>query len=102
MFRPNPAAQAELKADPRYRRALRQAADSVVRHARAIAPDGGPGPGYRETLRVTADGDDVRAESTDAFAHLIEFGSANNPPYAPLRRAVRAAGLTFRDTERSG
>lgn len=29
------------------------------------------------------------------LAHIIEFGSRNNPPYAPLRRAARATGMRF-------
>lgn len=35
--------------------------------------------------------------NTDIAAHLIEYGSKNNPPYAPLRRGVTAAGLRFAD-----
>lgn len=31
--------------------------------------------------------------NTDIAAHLIEFGSVNNPPFAPLRRGTTAAGL---------
>lgn len=31
--------------------------------------------------------------STDPFGHLVEAGSVNNPPYSPLRRGARAAGL---------
>lgn len=97
MFRPNPLAIAELKADPRYRRAVRKLAGQIVTHARAIAPDGGPHRGYRETLSVGEIDGDVVVQSSDVAAHLIEFGSAKNPPYAPLRRAVHATGLTYRD-----
>lgn len=39
-----------------------------------------------------------RLRNTDPFAHLVEFGSANNPIYAPLRRAARALGLPFKET----
>ena len=28
-----------------------------------------------------------------SFGHLVEFGSVNNPPYAPIRSGVQAAGL---------
>jgi hypothetical protein len=28
-----------------------------------------------------------------AIWHIIEFGSRNNPPYAPLRRAAEALGI---------
>lgn len=30
-----------------------------------------------------------------SFWHLAEYGSINNPAYAPLRRGVIAAGLRF-------
>lgn len=33
-------------------------------------------------------------------AHLIEFGSVNNPPYRPLTRAVQNAGLDLKDRGR--
>lgn len=36
-----------------------------------------------------------RVVSRDNFTHLIEFGSVNNPAYAPIRRGVREAGLRF-------
>jgi hypothetical protein len=42
---------------------------------------------------VEQDGDEVSLVNTDHAAHLTEWGSKNNPPHAPLRRGVRAAGL---------
>jgi hypothetical protein len=38
-----------------------------------------------------------RVFSTDFAAHLIEFGSINNPAYAPLRNGVESTGLTVTD-----
>jgi hypothetical protein len=35
----------------------------------------------------------VRVGNTDPFFHLTEWGSVNNPPYAPLRSGVVNAGL---------
>lgn len=97
MFKRNRAATEQLQRDPAYRRLLRDTAGRVVRHAIMIAPDGGPHRGYRETLRVGEQDGTVTAESTDPFAHIVEFGSINNPAYAPLRRAVRGEGLDLRD-----
>lgn len=37
----------------------------------------------------------MRVVNWDALFHLVEWGSANNPAYAPLRRGVLAAGLRF-------
>lgn len=34
--------------------------------------------------------------STDWAAHLVEFGSANNPAYSPFRRAASSLGLRLR------
>lgn len=38
----------------------------------------------------------ITVYSTDWAAHLVEFGSANNPAYAPFRRAASALGLKLR------
>lgn len=38
-----------------------------------------------------------RVALLDPFWHLVEYGSKNNPAYAPVRRAVRALGLRFED-----
>jgi hypothetical protein len=102
-LRLDPAAIARLKTSPGFRAAQRAAAEEIVRQARAVAPDGGTHPGYRESLGVTdgrhlgvAQGE-IRAETTDFAGWIIEHGSINNPPYAPLRRGARAAGLRLRD-----
>lgn len=39
----------------------------------------------------------VTVHSTDFAAHLVEFGSINNPAYAPFRRGAAALGLRLRD-----
>jgi hypothetical protein len=96
---PNPRLAAELAAAPEIHRARVDAARQAAEHAQRLSPRGpGRGPHFADSLRVADDGDDVRVESTDPFAHIIEFGSVNNPPYAPLRRGVRAAGLRLSDT----
>lgn len=41
-----------------------------------------------------------RIFSTDFFAHLIEWGSANNMAYAPFRRAARALGFHVVEVEK--
>ncbi len=35
----------------------------------------------------------AKITTSDAIWHIIEYGSVNNPPYAPIRRGVIAAGL---------
>lgn len=38
-----------------------------------------------------------RVEIHDIAWHIIEYGSVNNPPYAPVRRAVTELGWRFDD-----
>lgn len=38
----------------------------------------------------------ARVQARDPFWHLVEFGSVKNTAYAPLRRAVIAAGLKLK------
>lgn len=76
-------------------------AAAVARNARRIAPKGGPGPGLAESYKSTAAEETVRGVEatayTDDFAgHLAEWGSINNPAYAPLRRGGEMAGFRFR------
>lgn len=40
------------------------------------------------------------AITTYAFGHLVEWGSINNPAYAPLRRAAGRLGLRVRPSLR--
>lgn len=92
-FRRNPRFEAQAKADPRYKAGLTEVAFDAAQHVRTVAL------GFRETggfqRSVSNRGNVVYTD--DPFAHLIEYGSARNPAYAPLRRGVRAAGLRLRE-----
>lgn len=46
-----------------------------------------------EVKRVSGGG--VRVFSRWPVAHIIEWGSINNPRYAPMRRAVESLNLRF-------
>lgn len=89
MFRLNESFFDELPDRPEIRRRLVGAAQQVARRARVhrIMP--------RKSAQLVVDtsGQDVRLVNTDHGGHLDEFGSAKSRPYAPLRTAVRAAGL---------
>lgn len=96
-FRRNPRADAELRRQIAHRRALEGAARDAKSKAEAIARSlGGTGDTARR-FEVVVEGDEVRLVNTDPFFHLTEFGSVNNPPFAPLRRGVRAAGLDLQE-----
>lgn len=94
-FRPNPSFERDLRAQPEFKQCMRAAAESIVSAARAAAPD--VTGAYRDSLQVVEDGDTIAAATTDRAGHLVEFGSVNNPAYAPLRRGTRAAGLRLEE-----
>lgn len=70
----------------------RRAAEQVRSFAIGLAPRGVT-DGYASSIDVVQRGTDVYVRTNDFAGHMVEWGSANNPPYAPIRRAVRAAGL---------
>lgn len=98
-FRPNRQVATELRKQPAYKAEILRHAGRVKDQAVQLAPDGtSPRPGYASRFRLRVLTNSVRVINTDIAAHLIEWGSANNPPYAPLRRAVRAAGLRLEES----
>jgi hypothetical protein len=99
-FRRNAEAEAELARDPAVVHELEQKALEARRKIELIAPSGPTGL-YKRSIVVFRDGDAVAVGSTDFAAHLIEWGSVNNAPYAPIRRGVRAAGLDLHELPKS-
>lgn len=93
-FKPNPRFLEELQADPGPRRQLVKAAGKVARRVREHTIMRRKGA---SSVAVEVDGDEVRVANNDHGAHLDEWGSVNNPPYAPLRTAVRAEGLRLHE-----
>jgi hypothetical protein len=99
-FVPNRKFMAEMRQAPEYREALEESADLVRAHASRFAEQA-HAPWMKsqsETITVVTDADDVAVVNTDHGGHLMEWGSKNNPAHAPLRRAVRAAGLHFEES----
>lgn len=91
-FRPDPRFKAGLQAQAEYKAMLRSRTEDVQVRAEQMAPRGATGD-YAAGFRVTLPGTFARLSNVDPFAHLVEWGSINNPAYAVLRRAVLAAGL---------
>lgn len=89
--------------DPVPKAALRTVAEGLKGAVHDAAPVGtsrqmGPFRGgaysakhgqFRRSLRVRAHRTWFRVESTDPFGHIVEYGSVNNPVYAPFRHALR-------------
>src|SRR5690606_19272017 len=101
-FKPNRGFTGELERQGELREALRETAEPARRRveqfARAVSPRPVmPKNRRRELAVIETDGPRVRVVLTGHGAHLVEWGSAKNPAYAPLRRGVRAAGFQLRD-----
>ncbi len=71
-----------------------KAAEQIRDAAKRAAPGGGTGA-YARSVEAVRDGTVVRVLTTDPAGHLIEFGSINNPAYAPIRTGVSDAGYTL-------
>ncbi len=91
-FEANQAFAREIRADPGVLALRREKAADVLRRAEAIAPHGPTGM-YRRLLEVYESIGQVGVTSKDFAGHMVEWGSIRNPIYAPIRRAVLAAGL---------
>lgn len=96
LFVPDPRFLAELKTQEEHRQGLLEIAEGVVPIVESLAPRGDTGE-YADSIEAFDDGQRVGITSTDFAAHLVEYGSANNPPYAPLRRGATAAGLRLKE-----
>jgi hypothetical protein len=85
-FIENPLWVAEVLSEPQAQ-AVRdhfagQAKDQII----SVDPEGDEG-------QWSTDGPNIVTDSS--IWHIIEYGSVNNPPYAPIRRGVEAAGLKW-------
>lgn len=94
-FVPNRNLERDLKRDLRYRAMLRDAGEKVKSRAKSLARAHEMTGDYIESIDVTDSPDGVTVGTDDFAGHIIEWGSVNQPPQAPLRRGVRAAGLRF-------
>lgn len=98
-FKPNRGLVSELKRSPEIQAVLDQAAESVKSAAERETPIGAT----EDTIhayKITRTATSRSVGNTDPFFHLTEYGSVNNPAYAPLRRGVHAAGLRFEEADR--
>jgi hypothetical protein len=86
-FRADHNFEGQIRRQPSYQAGMHTVAELVVVAADAAAPH--VTGYYGRHLEAIGNA----AVATDPFGHLVEWGSKNNPPYAPLRRGVLAAGL---------
>lgn len=94
-FVANPAFVEQVRRSPAVQRAERAAAEAIASKTVDYAPPSRVrgDPVAKTSIRVVSDEERTRVESTHPFWHLIEFGSKNNPAYAPMRRGVAATGF---------
>jgi hypothetical protein len=85
----------QLEHDPALLPVLMETAKKAKTAAEQAAPrDSGH---YAKSFVIEVEKGKVVLGNTDIAAHLIEWGSAKNRPYAPLRRAVHALGIRLSD-----
>ena len=95
LYVPNPFFLAQLKAQREHMQGMAEIAESVKDAARDVAPE--RTGAYKDSLAVSQDGMRTAVITTDFAGHIIEFGSRNNPAYAPLRAGARKAGLRLEE-----
>jgi hypothetical protein len=92
--------ESEVEAQSEHRAGLREVAEGVKRGAEAaVRSIGGPWMPRKDhdVIEVGEDEDGVYVANTAHSGHLEEYGSQNNPPYAPLRQGAQSAGLRVDD-----
>jgi hypothetical protein len=81
-------------------------AERYARTATRLTPLGRTGM-VRRAIRVGVPGADRQSVFTDvygawSFWHFVEFGTMNNPPYAPFRGAAEQLGYRWEDPGPNG
>jgi hypothetical protein len=96
-FKPNRRFEDQIARETGPKMALRKRAQVAKRFAIGAAPHGKT-DNYARSIDVVERNGKVYLRTNDFAGHMVEFGSVNNPPYAPLRKGVRAAGLRLNET----
>lgn len=93
-FEPDPDGIRKVHSLPGMVKAIENIAKRIARDAQADAPSPRIGKTYRATsATVSFDGvPGAIVHSVYPFAHIVEFGSVNNPPYRTLTRAAMKYG----------
>jgi hypothetical protein len=90
-FVPNPAFESQLKRADFLQDAMLEVAESIAENAVSVAPvEEGD---YREGIEAVSDGEGAVVNANDWKSGFVEFGTTNNPAWAPLRRGCEIAGL---------
>lgn len=91
----------EIMGEDAYLEALAEAAEPARERAEQLAEQARAPwmarKGARRTVELQERDGELVLANTDHGGHLMEYGSKNNPPHAPLRRGVQAAGLRLHE-----
>lgn len=98
VFIPNRKFADELAKDPSFKAGLARSGDAVAKKAEPLNPRIRPVRGRGISVEESDDG--VRVVNRDYGGVIAEYGSVKSPPYAPLRRGARAAGLRVTEQDR--
>jgi hypothetical protein len=93
-FEPNRNFLDELRREAAVRDVVEGKASEALDAAKGVARSIRLTGAYERSLKV----DGARLLTTDPAGHLIEWGSKNNPPHAPLRKAAEQVGAVYEDT----
>lgn len=96
VYVPNPRFDEQLREEGDLTEGLLEAAEEARKKAEPLAPR--ILPRDDQAFSVDESEGEVSLANNDFGGHLAEWGSVNNPPSAPLRRGVRAAGLRLDET----
>lgn len=91
-FLRSPHIDEQIQSQAQYQAKMAEIAHGVAPLSQMVMRGVGRG---RVAHQIEADGASVVLTDRGGAAHIIEFGSVNNPAYAPLRRGAIAAGLRF-------
>lgn len=94
MFIPNPRFLTDFVTERPYKEAMTVAVQQAAKEANRVANDIMPSGKGAEVTVEWIDGDCYLVNHAHG-GHIDEWGSVNNPAYAPLRTAVRRAGFDF-------
>lgn len=95
-FAPNPGAVAEILNGP----AAGEAIETVAAIAQQAIKSASPSRTYTPTILApepvrAALGMSARIATTSSIWHILEYGSAKNPPYRVFANGVQRAGLDY-------
>lgn len=96
-FRIDPSFHARFAESVELRRELHETAEKAAEAAQGVAHRIMPDKGRKAQIQAVTSEDGEHIVNFDHGGHLDEWGSRNNPPYAPVRRGLNEVGLPLKE-----